>query len=356
MAARKNAALPPVLVLHNLPFDRSTWFDKYPESEGGIMDEVNGVTGALTTMGIPWRVVGLKRFTELPAILAASREPIVFNLVESLMGDLDDVNLVPAVCRAFGKGHTGNSTPALLLGLNKWRTKAVLRMAGIPTAWATLVPIGGSTRGVDFPKGRLIVKPAATDASEGIDYDSLFDGPGPRLTRGVRKIHEIFHQSAIIEKFIDGREINVSVLEDGDGTRVMPLAEIDFSAFPPDRPRMINYGAKWLPDTFEYKNTNRLIPSPLPARVAARIRATALAAWRVCGLGGYARVDFRLAADWTPYVLEVNPNPDIDPDAGFGAAIQAGFAQYPEDRRYAEFVRLAVTSALPPSSRARAKK
>ena len=345
---KKNAKLPPVLVLYNQPRAASAEGGAFLEADAGVLDEGKGGMDALAKLGVPGRAVGVRTLREVAAVLAESPEPVVFNLVEALAGDLHDVNLVPAVCRALGKGATGSDTPALLLGLNKWQTKAVLQQAGIPTAAAVLVPVGEPVRPAALPAGRVIVKPAATDASEGIDDASLFDRPGPALFRAVRRIHREFGQPALIEQFVDGREINASIVQDGGRARVMPLAEIDFSAFPPDRPRILNYASKWLPDTFEYRHTPRVIPAPLPVRVAARVRATALAAWSAVGLRDYARVDFRVAEDGTPYVLEVNPNPDIDPEAGFAAAVKATMP-------YEEYVRIMIVNNIPaPAAKGRA--
>jgi len=122
----------------------------------------------------------------------------------------------------------------------------------------------------------------------------------------------------------------------------MPLAEIDFSAFPPGMTRIVDYTAKWKTDSFEYLNTPRVIPAPFEESVARRIRVAAAAAWLAAGCRGYARVDFRVAADGTPWVLEVNPNPDISPDAGFAAALKAGGVEY------ASFVEAVVKNAISP--------
>ena len=125
---------------------------------------------------------------------------------------------------------------------------------------------------------------------------------------------------------------------------MLPLAEIDFSAFEAGRPRIVGYEAKWLEDSFEYQHTPRIIPAPLPKRVAERIRELAAAACRTLSCFEYCRVDFRLDKANRPYVLEVNANPDISPDAGFAAAIEAAGISYPA------FVKLEIDNAVSQSA------
>lgn len=183
-----------------------------------------------------------------------------------------------------------------------------------------------------------MVKPLRADASEGIDARSVvLDATGAREV--VRRVQDALHQPALVEHFVAGREINVSLFETERGVRVLPLAEIDFSAFPPGKPRIVDYAAKWVAGSFEFRNTPRRIPATLADSIAEEIRRLALAAWGAVGCRDYARVDFRLDESGCPFVLEVNANPDISPDAGFAAALAA------DGVRYAEFVRTVIENA-----------
>jgi D-alanine-D-alanine ligase len=190
-----------------------------------------------------------------------------------------------------------------------------------------------------FP-GPFIVKPARADASEGIDNSSVVPGPGRALADAVRRVHAQSRQDAVIERFIDGRELNVSILWRQGAPTVLPLAEIDFSAFDPGLPRIVGYDAKWLPDSYAYRHTPSVIPAPLAPELAEEIRDLTVRAVRVLGCDDYARVDFRLDTQGRPFVLEVNPNPDISPDGGYPAALAA--AGIP----FAEFVGMALHNAL----------
>jgi ribosomal protein S18 acetylase RimI-like enzyme len=131
------------------------------------------------------------------------------------------------------------------------------------------------------------------------------------------------------ERFVEGREFNISVLGGGpDGPRVLPAAEIDFAAYPPGMPRIVDYRAKWVEDSFEYAHTVRHFPSGgADASLAADLAEISLRTWHLLGLAGWARIDFRVDRDGRPWVLEVNPNPCLAPDAGFVAATsQAGLS------------------------------
>jgi len=136
------------------------------------------------------------------------------------------------------------------------------------------------------------------------------------------------------------RELNVSVLQKGETPDVLAIAEIDFSAFAEGQARIVDYAAKWHADSFAFNNTPRMIPAPISDSAARRVRQQALAAWNAIGCAGYARVDFRMDAAERTYVIEVNPNPDISPDAGFAAALEKN------EINYESFVRLLYDNAL----------
>ncbi len=327
-----------VLILFNSP-KPSKGGQAFVESETGVLAEVEAVGGALVKLHIPHRTVGVRWFQELPAGLAAADEPVVFNLVEGFWADAEQANLVPAAVRSFGKACTGNDTPGLLLSLDKWQSKTLLHAAGIPTPKGLIVHPGQPIPARDLFDGPYIVKPVRADASEGIDNTSIVRKRGGDLHEVVQRIHEQFTQPALIEQYIDGRELNVSVIWRDGEPHVLPLAEIDFSAFDATRPRIVGYEAKWLADTFEYHHTPRIIPAPLSKRLSRRIRDLAIASCRSLGCFGYCRVDFRLDKADCPYALEVNANPDISLDAGFAAALEsAGIS-------YEAFVKLTVDDA-----------
>jgi D-alanine-D-alanine ligase len=287
------------------------------------MDEVSAVADALTELGIPYRIAAIGNLEELPALLGRSPEKVVFNLVENLPPRPVDAAMVPSICEAFGKGCTGNDSTCQTLSLDKWRTKNILQAAGLPVPAGLLVPPGTKAARADLPAGPYIVKPLLSDASEGIHADSVVPAAGPELDRVVRRVHRDFKHPALIEQFFGTRELNISVLRRGGKTEVLPLAEIEFRGFGGKRPPIVDYAAKWHADSFEFKNTVRVIPARLPPKLAREMHRCALAAWKTMGCDDYARVDFRLTDDDHYAILEVNPNPDISPESGFSAALKA---------------------------------
>jgi D-alanine-D-alanine ligase len=152
------------------------------------------------------------------------------------------------------------------------------------------------------------------------------------------------------EAYVEGREFNISIIENRDGPQVLPLAEIVFEAFPADKPRIVGYRAKWEPDSFEYRHTVRRFPDlngePDGSALSARMRAAALRCWDIFGLRGYARVDVRVDTDGRVWVLELNANPCLTPDAGFPAAAErAGLAYDRLIERVAAAAQTAPSSA-----------
>ncbi len=328
-----------VLILHNDPKPSSRG-GAYVESEAGVLVEVQAVSQALHKLNVQHRAVGVRQFEDLPAVLAAADEPVVFNLVEGFWSDSGQENLVPTVITSFGKACTGNDAQALLLTLDKWECKTLLAAAGLPTPKGLIVRPGQSIPAKDLFEGPYIVKPVQTDASEGIDKTSIIQKRGKALQEAVRRIHERMSQPALIEQYIEGRELNISVINRKGEWEVLPLAEIDFSAFEDDRPRIVGYEAKWLADSFEFNHTPRIIPAPLSKRLTQQVRELAVAACRALHCFEYCRVDFRLDKADRPYVLEVNANPDISPDAGFAAALEAAEITYPA------FVEMVLDNAI----------
>ena len=327
-----------ILIFHNTFGDPG---DALYESRAGVMDQVHAVEGACAVLGVNYETLAVSDLRHLTTVLGQRKETLIFNLAEEFLADVRQSSLVPAVCRAFGKSVTGNDTPALLLAQNKVQAKAVLAGAGLPCPSGTVVLPGASLDAAGLPAGTYILKPAFCDASEGITVESVVRLPeeSGRACALAASLHRQFAQPVIVEQYIPARELNVSVLECGGRPTVMPLAEIDFSAFSDGQPKIVDYSAKWDAGSFSFHNTPRKIPADLPTAVAERVRELAKAAWEAMGCRDYARVDFRLDERLSPYILEINPNPDISPDAGFAAALAAGGIAYEQ------FVRTVLDNA-----------
>lgn len=242
---------------------------------------------------------------------------LVVNLVETVDGRDGLQYLGPALLDHLGLPYTGSPTHAVFLSAQKLEAKKVLRSAGIDTpAWVPLrdVPRVG-------PPGEppWIVKPSAEHASRGIDDASVISDRAVLLARS----RAAGAGGWFVERFIEGRELAVSLLAGEAGVDVLPPAEIDFSRYPPGKPRIVGYAAKWETGSFEYEASPRTFAlAKDDARLVDDLARVALRCWEVCGLEGYARVDFRVDTLGRPWVLEVNANPCLSPDAGFAAAAE----------------------------------
>ena len=131
------------------------------------------------------------------------------------------------------------------------------------------------------------------------------------------------------EAYIDGREFNVALISGKTGVKVLPIAEMLFQNYSPDKLKIVDYKAKWDADSFEYNNTIRKFNfQKSDAALISSLREIALRCWNIFSLRGYARVDFRVDKNGRPWVLEINSNPCLSPDAGFAAALQQAKIKY----------------------------
>jgi D-alanine-D-alanine ligase len=325
----------PVLILHHaIPAPGSC---HNAESDAGVMDEVKIASETFQMLKIPFRVAPVDSLKSLPELLRNAPERLIVNLVENFPDRPVDAMQVPTVCEAFGKECTGNESACQTLALDKWRTKAVLHASGLPVPKGIIVPVGSTAR-LPFPSP-WIVKPLFADASEGIHPTSVVHGGAKELSTAISRIHKDFKHPALVESFFGTREINVALFQRGSRIVVLPVAEIEFRGYGKNRPRIIDYAAKWHTDSFEYRNTVRVVPAKIEKSLARRIHDAALAAWQALGCRDYARVDFRLNDAGEFVILEVNPNPDISPDSGFEAALKA--AKIP----YRDFVKAMIENA-----------
>jgi D-alanine-D-alanine ligase len=272
--------------------------------------------------------------------LRAIRPDCVVNLVESVAGQGRLVHLATALLDSLGLPYTGAGTEPMFLTADKTLCKQVLQAHGVPTPrWFSPQALAGYTGPV---AGRYILKSVWEEASVGLEDDSVQDfHSAADLQRELLARRGRLGGCAFAESYIEGREFNLSILQDGRGARVLPPAEIQFIGYAADKPRIVGYSAKWREDTHEYNHTPRTFDFEDADRplLAELIRLTEQC-WRVLGLQGYARVDFRVDREARPWVLEVNANPCLSPDAGFAAAVTRG------GLRFTEVVRMLIAAAI----------
>lgn len=332
-----------------------------------VLVQVAAVSEALARLGHQAGTVpATLDLAALRARLEADRPDVVFNLVEGLEGWDSLSHFAPALFDALGIAYTGNSTEATFLTANKVLAKQRLRAAGLPTPdWIGPIAPGtplaaadgsggevdsvvGDGRCTPLPEGsaddpdRWILKGAWEQASRCLDDDAVVFGRPEQVRAQVAARAAQYGRPWFAERFIAGREFNVALLADGAGLRVLPPAEIDFSAFPPGKPRIVGYRAKWLADSFEYHHTPRRFDfDAADGPLLAELDRLARDCWAAFGLGGYVRVDFRVDDRGRPWILEINTNPCLSPDAGFAAAVErAGL-------RFDSVIAAVLAAALP---------
>jgi D-alanine-D-alanine ligase len=278
------------------------------------------VTGALDELGYTAKIVGLSPDLGGLEALPGVRPLVVFNLVDAVNGDGRVAPMVPARLDAFGLRYTGAPTSAWLDTLSKVGTKLKLAHAGLPTpGWSA------DGAGLD-PDAKVIVKPVWEHGSLGIDATSVMRGAEARQAIAERTAR--WQTEHFAETFIAGREFNVSLLEGPDGVHVLPIAEILFEGRWGNAARIVGYDAKWAPDSAAYVGTPRRFGLERSEPSLAGVLADcARDCWALFGISGYARVDFRVDQGGGPFILEVNMNPCLTPDAGFAAAaLEAGLS------------------------------
>jgi D-alanine-D-alanine ligase len=244
---------------------------------------------------------------------------LAFNLVDSIEGKGNLIQMAPLLMEHLGMAFTGADAAATQLTCDKLLTKRLLAAESIPTpGWLTEAQFAG-----DAPfSGLHILKSVTEHASFGIFADSVVPDRTHLRERLAEKRRKHPPTVWFAEEYIDGREFNLSVLAGADGPRILAPAEIVFTPeFPLNAPRIVDYAAKWYEDSAEWKGTVRRFDfPPEDASLLAELSELARRCWHLFGLTGYARVDFRVDADDAPYVLEVNSNPFLTANEGFGAA------------------------------------
>jgi D-alanine-D-alanine ligase len=331
-----------IVVLYNTDYDAEQATLTGPDVTS-VRDSAKAITRALAESGHTVElsgVHGVEVYTVL-AQIRAQKYDLLFNLCESMDNNSLNEPTFAGLLDLFGIRYTGADLLALASCLHKQRTKDILLAHGVPTPpYRYLLDEAAladpALDALDYP---WFVKLAHEDASLGITEANLARDAGALRTRSLELMRE-YKQAVIAERYVEGREINVTVMGNGSEARTLPLHEIDFAAMPADRPHIVSYAAKWEEGHVDYAGTK---PVPLrdatPAMIAA-VEQVALDAYRAVELRDYGRVDLRVDADGQPWVIDVNPNPDISPDAGVTRAAAAAGMTYPQ--MVAEIARIAL--------------
>lgn len=285
------------------------------EADAAVLDTASKVAETIASLG--HEVSELRVTASLVGVhneLMRRKANVVFNLVESIDNDYGREWQVPALLERHALAYTGNSARPLRLCRTKDRARRALAKAGVQVAKGVVVGTsadlaGRTLRALRFP---LFVKPARVDGSIGIDRDSICHDAQSLLAR-VQKLEAHLPGPFLVEEFLPGKELNVSIFPSPTDGFVVPT-EIDFSPVPAEYPRIVTYDSKWNEESPEF--ASKSVPADLTPALREEVCSLARKAFVALGGSGYGRVDMRLDNDGKPCVIDVNPNNDIHPDAG----------------------------------------
>jgi D-alanine-D-alanine ligase len=299
-----------------------------PEDVDGVI-QMEAVSKTLQALGHTTEAVPcVLNLAQVRDALTHIRPDCVFNIVEAIDSHDRLLYLAPALLEGMGIPFTGAGVNAMMLSTGKLVAKRIIRGAGLPTAdWVDFSSYGPCP----LHKGDIVIFKSAWDHGSPMVTDNdikPFDDPATlkeQLKSRVKKPG----QEWFVERYIEGREFNIAMLAGPDGPHILPAAEILFIDYEKGKPKVVGYNAKWAEESFEYTHTPRTFDfGKEDAPIVEKITRLARDCWNLFGLSGYARVDFRVDADGNPWILEVNANPCIAPDAGYAAALNRAGITY----------------------------
>ena len=280
-----------------------------------VIEEYEAIADALREEGFKVSLLNIQEDIQVLIDLLRKNPPdVVFNLIEFYRDDPALEHLIAGLYSLYGVRFTGSGPFTLALCQRKGMTKQLLLANNVLTPRFKIltepkIPI---RHGLHYP---MIVKPAREDASSGVEKDSVVYN-FEELNERIKKTFGEYEPPILVEEFIEGRELHVSVLGN-ETAEVLPIIEFDFSELPSDHPNIISYDAKWNPLVESFHRVHAICPAELSKRVEKKVKAAVLAAYKITGCNDYARLDLRLTKDNKIYVLEVNPNPDLTEGVSF---------------------------------------
>jgi D-alanine-D-alanine ligase len=310
------------------------WWDENEEQVEGERpkkkspdEDVQEVYEALKKAGHNPVYVRLDGTRESLIELARSQTDLLFNLVESFAGDDSQDTNIAGYLELLGRRFTGAGSSGLYLAQDKNLAKKIFTFHGIHTPYFTTVYRGRTehSHDIQFP---VIVKPAREDGSIGIQFGAVCTSIKELMER-IDYIHAEFDSPALIEEYIEGRELYVGVVGN-EKPQALPVVELDLSQLPEGTPKIAGSEVKWEEDTEAYKATKPFFPEDLDEATVTKLQETAVQAFTALQLRDYGRIDFRLATDGTVHVLEVNPNPYLLSSAEFAMAAKKSGRSYNE--------------------------
>jgi len=284
-----------------------------------ILGTVNAIEHSLAAEGNEVGLVPVYQDGKWIEKIRKGKFDLAFNMCEGIDGIATLESAVISVLELFKIPFTGATSYTAAVCLRKHVINGLLEKSGLPIPRFAVVRRGDPLVSVGYP---AIVKPAAEDASLGVEQRSVVRNARQLAERTTAMLDA--WDELLVQRYVDGREVNVGIL----GDTVLPIAEIDFSHMPRGRWRIVTYQSKWETGSVDDLGSTPRCPARLPSKVAAEVRRVALRAWKLVGGCGYGRVDLRIDANGQPWILEVNANPDIAPDAGLARMARVAGIEY----------------------------
>ena len=316
-----------VLVLTHQDIEVPDSVDGFSDKEIVVWRTEYDVLTALAHLGHEGLLIGgADGMAAIRQALLDWKPHIVFNLLEEFRGRGIYVPYLLGYCELMGQPFTGCNPAGLLLTDNKALTKKILRYHRIPVPAFLLVARGRRVRRpqrLGFP---LIVKSNTAHGSVGIAQASVVNSEEELVDR-VAFVHESLQTDAIVEQYIEGREIYVALIGNRRLT-TFPIRELGLESMPEGTHRIATQKVKW---DLDYRDKHRIkcrIAERLPDGLADRVFSLCKRVYRILNINGYARMDLRLTDAGRVYVLEPNPNPDLALDDDFAEAAEAGGMPY----------------------------
>lgn len=284
------------------------------------------VVQTLRALGHELKVIGVHDdLTPIRSSIDDFKPSITFNLMEAF----DDVVVfdqnVVSYLELLRVPYTGCNPRGLTLSRDKALAKKLMAYHRIPVPDFLVVPLGRKPKlpkRLQFP---LIVKSLTYESSTGISQASVVANED-QLNRRVQFIHDTIMTPAIVEQFIDGRELYVGVMGN-DRLQVFPVWEMSFAMMSEDAWRIATERVKWNAK-YQEKHGIETGEAELPAEVAVRVRHLAKRVYRALDLTGYARVDLRMRPDGQLFVIEANPNPQLAQGEDFAESARRAGVSY----------------------------
>lgn len=296
-----------------------------PKSYDVVVDQV---ASALRKKGHRVSIFGVHDdLRKLVTGLARRKTDMVFNLLESFGDDTGGDVAVAGVLNLLRLRFTGGGPGELYLRQDKALAKKVFAFEDILYPHFAVFSQDSDFETAGKLRMPLFVKPLTADASIGIDGDSLVKDASSLMKR-VLAIHEKIGDSALVEEYIEGRELYVGVLGNREPIAFPPI-EVDFSGMPEGMPRIVGSKAKWKKNSPEYKGTKSVL-AELPDELRARLQKAAIDAYRALRVRDYGRVDLRLTETGDIYVIEVNASCYLEENSEFANAARASGIEFPD--------------------------